>query len=141
MTPDPERLLAARRSVSGEAPIPLPNTPLPNSAGNTPLIAHALQLAAIAALGEATDDAYDQLAGVAVDGDTQDCLSAAKRNFHQCLAVAKPNYEDIFCMGQHGLRDTGACLAKAAGFEVPPEPLPPAPVKAKAKIVHRHKRA
>ena len=141
MTPDPDRLLAARRSVTGEAPIPLPNAPLPNSAGNTPLIAHALQLAAVAALGEATGDAYDQLAGVAVDEDTQACLSAAKRNFHQCLAVAKPNYEDIFCMGQHGLRDTGACLARAAGFEVPPEPLPPPPVVAKAKVAHRHKRA
>ena len=140
MTPDPDRLLAARQSVAGVAPIPLPTAPLPNAAGNTPLISHALQLAAIAALGEATDDAYDQLAGLATDDDTQACLSAAKRNFHQCLAVAKPNYEDIFCMGQHGLRDTGACLARAAGFEVPPEPLPPAPAPAKTRAVHRHKR-
>lgn len=140
MTADPERLAAARQSIAGLAPIPLPTTPLPNSSGNTPLISHALQLAAIAALGEATDDTYSQLAALAADDDTQACLSAAKRNFHQCLAVAKPNYEDIFCMGQHGLRDTGACLARAAGFEVPAEPLPPPPVAAKAKIVHRHKR-
>ena len=139
MVPDPDRLLAARQSVAGVAPIPLPNTPLPDSAGNTPLIAHALQVAAIAALGEATDDAYDQLAALAVDDDAQSCLSAAKRNFHQCLAVARPNYEDIFCMGQHALRDTGACLARAAGFTVPPEPAPPAAV-IKTKVIHRHKR-
>ncbi len=138
MTPDPDRLTAARRSVAGVAPIPLPNTPLPNSSGNTPLISHALQLAAIAALGEATDDAYDQLAALAVDDDTQACLSAAKRNFHQCLAVARPNYEDIFCMGQHALRDTGACLARAVGFEVPPEPLPP-PAAVKKKVVRKHR--
>jgi hypothetical protein len=144
MTPDPDRLSAARQSVAGVAPIPLPNAPLPNTSGNTPLVSHALQLAAIAALGEATDAAYDQLASLAVDDDTQACLAAAKRNFHQCLAVAKPNYEDIFCMGQHGLRDTGTCMARAAGFETPPEPLPPAPApkpaKSTAKVIHRHKR-
>jgi len=138
MTPDPDRLTAARQSVAGVAPIPLPNAPLPNSSGNTPLIAHALQLAAIAALGEATDGAYDQLTALTADEDTQACLSAAKRNFHQCLAVARPNYEDIFCMGQHALRDTGACMAQAAGFEVPPEPLPP-PAAAKKKVVRKHR--
>lgn len=144
MAPDPARLMAERQSVAGVAPIALPNAPLPTISGNTPLVSHALQLAAIAALGEATDTAYDQLVGLEVDSDTQACLATAKRNFHQCLAVAKPNYEDIFCMGQHGLRDTGACMARAAGFETPPEPLPPPPApkpaRSTAKVIHRHKR-
>jgi hypothetical protein len=51
----------------------------------------------------------------------------AKLNLYQCLAVAKPNYEDVFCMGQHGMADTGACLVRNAGVAVPPDTPPPAP--------------
>ena len=31
----------------------------------------------------------------------------SKLNLYQCLAVAKPHYEDVFCLGQHVLIDTG----------------------------------
>jgi hypothetical protein len=30
------------------------------------------------------------------------------------MAVAGPQYEDIFCMGEHGMAETGACVASAA---------------------------
>ena len=103
--------------------MPLNAAPLPPP--YTELVAHALQLAAIAALGEANNEALDRLLALTTDGDATDCLSAAKRNFHQCLAVAKPNYEDVFCTGQHALMDTGSCMAKAAGETIPPEPVPP----------------
>lgn len=53
----------------------------------------------------------------------------AKLNLYQCLAVSKPHYEDIFCLGQHILIDTGACVIKAAGATVPPEPPRVLPVK------------
>jgi hypothetical protein len=33
--------------------------------------------------------------------------------------VAKPNYEDMFCMGQHAMKDTGACVVKSAYSTVP----------------------
>ena len=59
----------------------------------------------------------------------------AKINLYQCLAVAKPHYEDVFCMGQHIMLDTGACLARNAGYDLPPEPAPPRPPsKRKAKV-------
>jgi len=53
------------------------------------------------------------------------CLSMAKLNLYQCLAVAKPHYEDVFCLGQHVLMDTGQCVIKAAGAPMPVEPPPP----------------
>jgi hypothetical protein len=43
----------------------------------------------------------------------------SKLNLYQCLAVAKPWYEDIFCLGQHVLIDTGQCITKAAGQSQP----------------------
>ena len=135
MPTDPDELADARKSVAGVSPLPISAAPL--APPYTPMVAHALQLAAIAALGEAREDAYDRLSVLTKDDDASNCLAAAKRNFHQCLAVAKPNYEDIFCMGQHALFDTGVCLARAAGVEPPPEPVPPAPVKKKKTAVRR----
>jgi hypothetical protein len=95
----------------------------------SPLVAEAVQLAAIAALGEASDDLYERLAALADDQYGADaCLHEAKLNLYQCLAVAKPHYEDMYCMGQHGMNDAGVCLVTAAGLDAPPEPPPPAPL-------------
>jgi hypothetical protein len=46
----------------------------------------------------------------------------SKLNLYQCLAVAKPHYEDVFCLGQHIMIDTGACLMKGVGVAVPEDP-------------------
>ncbi|HEV2363654.1 MAG TPA: hypothetical protein VGS12_05575 [Caulobacteraceae bacterium] len=109
------------------------------------LLARALQLAAIAALGEAGEDAYQRLTYLTYEGTTDDCLDRAKLNLFQCLAVARPNYEDIFCAGQHAMQDTGECLARGAGVPVPlvidtPEPLRVPPLGATRTVrraVHR----
>jgi hypothetical protein len=50
------------------------------------------------------------------------CLNMSKLNLYQCLAVAKPHYEDVFCLGQHILADTGQCLMKGAGVPEPADP-------------------
>ena len=138
MNSDPDVLAQEKQSASGAAALPTAATPV--SPPYTPMVAHALQLAAIAALGEARDENVDQLSVLMTDNDTSACLSAAKRNFHQCLAVAKPEYEDIFCIGQHGLQDTGACLADAAGVLLPPEPLPIPPPFTPKPAAHHHAR-
>jgi len=54
----------------------------------------------------------------------------AKLNLYQCLAVSKPHYEDIFCLGQHILIDTGSCMVKWTGATMPPEPVRPPVVTA-----------
>ena len=48
------------------------------------------------------------------------CMNMAKLNLNQCLSVAKPFYEDVFCLGQHILIDTGQCIAKGAGQSAVP---------------------
>ena len=46
-------------------------------------------------------------------------MNLSKLNLYQCLAVARPHYEDVFCLGQHAMMDTGRCVIKASGM---PEP-------------------
>ncbi|MGI8839864.1 MAG: hypothetical protein ACR2F8_03625 [Caulobacteraceae bacterium] len=129
---------ALQRAASGVEPLTLSAPPA--APPYTPLVARALQVAAIAALGEAGDEAYDELAALAVDDNTASCLHIAKLNLYQCLAVAKPNYEDIFCTGQHALADTGACLAKNAGVALPIEIIPARMIvpPARSVTVRRH---
>jgi hypothetical protein len=94
----------------------------------TPVVTRSVALAALAALGAAGDDAMPNLQSLLEDPNSGYCLSMAKLNLYQCLAVAKPHYEDVFCLGQHVLMDTGQCMIKSAGAAMPVEPvyLPPA---------------
>jgi hypothetical protein len=142
--PASDRISVIQRAASEATPLTISAPPA--KPPYTPLVARALQLAAIAALGEANDAAYDQLVSLADESHTDTCLAMAKLNLYQCLAVAKPNYEDIFCIGQHVMEDTGACMARNAGAIIPlelsPQPLKvPPPLKVKAKTTARHKRA
>ncbi|MEO7026516.1 MAG: hypothetical protein ABI056_03085 [Caulobacteraceae bacterium] len=128
-----------QRAATGAAPLSI--TAPPAEPPYTPLVARALQLAAIAAIGEAGNEAYDALTALTEEDDTAACLHMAKLNFHQCLAVAKPNYEDVFCLGQHAMADTGSCLVKNAGMTLPaddppPPPTAPAPTPTPKKRVH-----
>jgi hypothetical protein len=77
-----------------------------------------LTLAALALLGENHQERQDWLDQSLNASDGPSCLGLSKLNLYQCLAVAKPHYEDIFCMGQHVLMDTGQCLAKASSRTV-----------------------
>ncbi|MEO8813257.1 MAG: hypothetical protein ABI376_10150 [Caulobacteraceae bacterium] len=135
--PAGDRVPVLEAAASGTQPQALPFVAQPAKPPYTPLLARSMQIAAIAALGEAGDDAYDRLVALTDDGATHTCLHMAKLNLYQCLAVAKPNYEDIFCMGQHVMMDTGACLAKNAGVEMPAPPPAPPPVVAPAPAKHR----
>ena len=90
-----------------------------------------MRFSALAALGYADDAALDSVTPLLADPTTASCLNMSKLNLYQCLAVAKPYYEDVFCLGEHILSDTGACLIKGAGLSVPPDPIIEA-MKAKA---------
>jgi len=91
----------------------------------TQVVTRGLAIAAIAALGEGGDDHDAALEPLLDDSKDDFCLHMSKLNLYQCLAVAKPWYEDIFCLGQHVLIDTGQCIAKAAGQPQPVQtPLP-----------------
>ena len=86
----------------------------------TPLVTRALAIAALAVLGEVSEGHDDQALALMSDTATHRCLTMAKLNLYQCLAVAGPHYEDVFCMGQHAIKDTGQCLIEAAGAPIDP---------------------
>uniref|UniRef100_B0T8A2 Lipoprotein n=1 Tax=Caulobacter sp. (strain K31) TaxID=366602 RepID=B0T8A2_CAUSK len=90
-----------------------------------PLVIRGLAVAALAALGYAGDDKLPLIEAVMAEPASAMCLNMAKLNLYQCLAVAKPHYEDVFCLGQHIMIDTGMCVIKASGAQLPYEPPPP----------------
>lgn len=89
----------------------------------SPLVIRSLAIAALAGLGYADEAHLDHAAPLMTDPASTTCLNMSKLNLYQCLAVAKPYYEDVFCLGQHIMEDTGACLMKGAGLSVPPDPI------------------
>jgi hypothetical protein len=97
-------------------------TGAPVSRPYTPTVIRGLAIAALAALGEAGDAQVDTILGLAQEPNIGGCMRASKLNLYQCLAVARPNYEDVFCLGQHAMMDTGRCLIRASGLPEPSEP-------------------
>ncbi|THD56884.1 MAG: hypothetical protein E8A12_14075 [Phenylobacterium sp.] len=97
-------------------------TPMTAEPPYTPEVIHALAVAALAALGYADDASLAQVMPILAEPAGGVCLNMAKLNLYQCLAVARPHYEDVFCLGQHILEDTGACLMKGAGVAAPIDP-------------------
>jgi hypothetical protein len=81
--------------------------------GFTAIEARALALAAESVLGHATGPERDRLSPLLSEADSAECFKMAKLNLYQCMAVAGPQYEDVFCMGQHAMMDTGSCVADA----------------------------
>jgi hypothetical protein len=127
--PDQRDRLARAKSLAASATIPAPEDVAHllqaaaafrgRAAANeearaaSPAIERGLALAAVALLGQAGDES--RLRGLLHDGAGIGCMHMAKLNLYQCLAVAGPHYEDIFCLGQHALMDTGQCVANVGG--------------------------
>ena len=82
------------------------NTPYTNA------VNRGLTIAALAILGEAGENRADFINSLLEESIGERCFGMSKLNLYQCLAVAKPYYEDVFCLGQHVLMDTGQCLGK-----------------------------
>lgn len=110
-----------QQAVVGAAPLPV-NAATPAGQPYTPAVVRSLAVAALAALGEATDVNMEAINAVMVEPNVGFCMSMTKLNLYQCLAVSKPHYEDVFCLGQHIMMDTGRCVIKASGLPEPYEP-------------------
>jgi hypothetical protein len=91
----------------------------------TTTVTRGLALAALAVLGAAGDDSAEQLSPVLSDATNAQCLKMAKLNLNQCLAVAGPHYEGMFCLGHHGLTETGQCVVTSVGWTGPAPLAPP----------------
>jgi hypothetical protein len=79
-----------------------------HSGPSGPVVTRALAVAALNVLGEG-----GQGRALMSEPRTASCLKIAKLNLYQCLAAAGPQYEDIFCLGQHAMADTGQCVVEA----------------------------
>ena len=90
------------------------SAPRRGSADASPVIAHSLALAALAILDGTGGADEGRLQPVTSEQISAQCLKMAKLNLFQCLSVAGPEYEDVFCLGQHAVLDTGQCVAGAA---------------------------
>jgi hypothetical protein len=121
--------------------------PGPGTPAVSPVVARSLALAAVAILGEAKPEDLPRMQPLLSEYFSADCLHMAKLNLYQCMAVAEPHYENVFCLGQHALIDTGQCVA-AAVTASPNRYAPPphvvlasaTPVKAPAHKGRRHRR-
>lgn len=81
----------------------------------TPVVARALSIAALAALGAAGDDQRSNTDILINDPGNQFCFDMSKLNLFQCLAASRPSYEDMFCIGRHIMRDLATCTTSAVG--------------------------
>lgn len=107
------------RASTGAEPLAL--TGASTAPPYSPVVIRSLAVAALAILGEAGDANIDTVMAVMAEPNVGFCMSLAKLNLYQCLAVSKPHYEDVFCLGQHAMMDTGRCLIKASGLPEPYE--------------------
>ncbi|MFI4935613.1 MAG: hypothetical protein ACHP7N_13395, partial [Caulobacterales bacterium] len=116
----PDQVLDLKRQVAGGGASTIPAPPAAQPP-YSPLIVHAVALAALAAIGQAGDDQAFRLSWLTDDYFTDHCLIHAKNELKECLAVAKPNYEDVFCLGKQAMAYTGACTVQGAWSAVPLE--------------------
>ena len=108
--PDAVRLLAAAHGGTGLGV----TSDRQRTPPYPPVVERALALAALAALGEAGDAAVSRTDALQNDPVSQGCLAESKLNLFQCLAASRPNYEDMFCVGRHIVRDLATCTRGAA---------------------------
>ncbi len=126
----PDDVARLNAAALGSTPLGLTPTAVPPPYTQT--VTRGLAIAALSALGDGAGEYALQIEELTNVQRGDDCLRMSKLNLYQCLSVARPWYEDVFCMGQHILIDTGQCIAKTAGVLPPvaaPTPLQtPVPV-------------
>ena len=130
---------ALRKQTEGKAAVSMAGEPVKEP--YTPLVTRALAIAALAALGEAGDEKFERIVQpMLTEPDSAYCLNIAKLNLYECYAVSKPYYEDIFCLGQHAMVDTGMCVIRAAGSPHPAFVEPPPPPRPEPKPTGKGKK-
>ena len=120
IVPPADDLTRLNAAALGQTSLPVSGQPL--APPYTPVVIRGMAIAALAALGEGGEANSRYVEALTVDPNNGKCLDMSKLNLYQCLAVAKPWYEDVFCLGQHVLIDTGQCIVRASG-DLPPMPV------------------
>jgi hypothetical protein len=137
--PSIDDVASMRKQTEGKAAVSMAGEPVKEP--YTPLVTRALAVAALAALGEAGDEKFaSTVQPMLTEPDSAYCLNIAKLNLYECLAVSRPYYEDIFCLGQHAMVDTGMCVIRAAGSPHPAFVEPPPPPRPEPKPAGKGKK-
>ncbi len=110
---DPMTVEPLRAAALGTSPLGLAGNAV--SPPYTPVVARALAIAALSALGEAEGANAQAIEALLSERSAVYCLDLSKLTFFQCLAAAKPYYEDLFCLGEHVMIDTAQCVARSIG--------------------------
>lgn len=71
-------------------------------------------LAALHILGATQDPGAQVDRMLSEDTASKNCFELAQVQFYQCLSAARFRYENAFCLGEHALKDMGACIRDAA---------------------------
>ncbi|WP_298331803.1 hypothetical protein [Asticcacaulis sp.] len=82
---------------------------------NTPYtygVNRALAIAAISILGEGTGPNEAAVVALLNEQQSPRCLGESKLNLNQCLAASRFHFDDVFCVGQHIMMDTGNCIGE-----------------------------
>ena len=111
-----------QRAVSAVGALTL--TAEPAAPPYAPVVIRAMAVAALATLGYAGDASLEQVTPILDEPASASCLRMSKLNLYQSLSAAEPHYEDVFCMGQHSLIDTGRWVTKSVGVAEPAKPAP-----------------
>ena len=72
----------------------------------------AMAIAAISILGEGTGVNEQAVIALLDEKQSPRCLGESKLNLNQCLAASRFHFDDVFCMGQHIMMDTGNCIGE-----------------------------
>jgi hypothetical protein len=133
------------------APLPAP-TPAPTATlTSAPLQPHhdrvdtINRMTTLAALYvmDATLDPAAQADRLLSEGSTERCLELAQVQFYQCMSAARFRYENAFCLGEHALKEMGACIRNStveaqmtpvvAALPPPAAPVAPEPAPTRRK--------
>lgn len=76
-------------------------------------------LAALYVLGATQDPAAQADRLLSEETNSANCFELAQRQFYQCLSAARFRYENAFCLGEHALKDMGACIRDASVIDGP----------------------
>jgi hypothetical protein len=71
-------------------------------------------LAALYILGATQDPAAQTDRLLSEEPASRNCFELAQVQFYQCLSAARFRYENAFCLGEHALKDMGACIRDAS---------------------------
>jgi hypothetical protein len=90
-----------------------PATPLKVNDTRGEALYRMTSIAALEALN-ATEDHSSAISQLMNDPRSRDCLEMAQLQLYQCMSAARFRYENAFCLGEHGLRNVGACISTLA---------------------------